>query len=55
MKTVDAQEHPLSVFYSSKFYEVQKDNSPTYHAYSAVLVMNKAKSDAGSPRPISKP
>ena len=50
MKTVDAQEHPLGVFYSSKFYEVQKHVSLTYHAYSAlVLVMNKAKFDALSP------
>ena len=50
MKTVDAQEHPLGVFYSSKFYEVQKNVSLTYHAYSAlVLVMNKAKYDALSP------
>jgi tripartite ATP-independent transporter DctP family solute receptor len=50
MKTVDAQEHPLGVFYSSKFYEVQKYVSLTYHAYSAlVLVMSKAKYDALSP------
>ena len=50
MKTVDAQEHPLGVFYSSKFYEVQKHVSLTYHAYSAlILVMNKAKFDALSP------
>lgn len=50
MKTVDAQEHPLGVFYSSKFYEVQKHVSLTYHAYSAlVLVMNKAKFDALPP------
>jgi tripartite ATP-independent transporter DctP family solute receptor len=47
MKTVDAQEHPLGVFYSSKFFEVQKHVSLTYHAYSAlILVMNKAKFDA---------
>lgn len=47
MKTVDGQEHPLGVFYSSKFYEVQKYVSLTYHAYSAlILVMNKAKFDA---------
>jgi TRAP-type transport system periplasmic protein len=50
MKTVDGQEHPLGVFYSSKFYEVQKHVSLTNHAYSAlVLVMNKAKFDALSP------
>ena len=50
MKTVDAQEHPIGVFYSSKFYEVQKHVSLTYHAYSAlILVMNKAKFDGLSP------
>ena len=50
MKTVDAQEHPLGVFYSSKFYEVQKYVSMTYHAYSAlILVMNKAKFDSLPP------
>jgi TRAP-type transport system periplasmic protein len=47
MKTVDGQEHPLGVFYSSKFYEVQKFVSISNHAYSAlILVMNKAKFDA---------
>jgi tripartite ATP-independent transporter DctP family solute receptor len=50
MKTVDAQEHPIGVFYSSKFFEVQKHVSLTYHAYSAlILVMSKAKFDALSP------
>jgi tripartite ATP-independent transporter DctP family solute receptor len=50
MKTVDAQEHPIGVFYSSKFFEVQKHVSLTYHAYSAlILVMNKAKFDGLSP------
>lgn len=50
MKTVDAQEHPLGVFYSAKFYEVQKYVSITNHAYSAlILIMNKAKFDALSP------
>ncbi len=46
MRTVDAQEHPIGVFWSSKFYEVQKHVSLTYHAYSAiVMVMNKEKFD----------
>lgn len=47
MKTVDAQEHPLGVFVSSKFYEVQKYLSLSQHAYSPLIVaMNKAKFDA---------
>lgn len=50
MKTVDAQEHPIGVFWSAKLYEVQKNLSLTYHAYSALLVvMNKAKFDALTP------
>ncbi len=47
MRTVDAQEHPLGVLWSAKFYEVQKHLSLTNHAYSAlIVVMNKAKFDA---------
>lgn len=47
MKAVDAQEHPLSITWSSGFYEVQKYLSQTHHAYTAlVVVMNKAKFDA---------
>ncbi len=47
MKAVDAQEHPLSITWSSGFYEVQKYLSQTHHAYTAlVLVMNKEKFDA---------
>lgn len=50
MKTVDGQEHPLGVLWSSKFYEVQKHLSITNHAYSPlILVMNKAKFDALPP------
>lgn len=46
MKAVDAQEHPLSITWSSGFYEVQKYLSQTHHAYTAlVLVMNKEKFD----------
>jgi TRAP-type transport system periplasmic protein len=45
-KAFDAQEHPLPVFWSSKFYEVQKFLTLTNHAYSpTVAVMNKAKFD----------
>lgn len=47
MKAVDAQEHPLSITWSSGFYEVQKYLSQTHHAYTAlVVVMNKQKFDA---------
>jgi TRAP-type transport system periplasmic protein len=53
-KAFDAQEHPLPVFWSSKFYEVQKYLTLTNHAYSpTVAVMNKAKFD-GMPAPVQK-
>jgi TRAP-type transport system periplasmic protein len=53
-KAFDAQEHPLPVFWSSKFYEVQKFLSLTNHAYSpTVAVMNKAKFD-GLPPQVQK-
>lgn len=43
---VDAQEHPVGITWSAKFYEVQKHLSVTRHAYTAlVVVMNKAKFD----------
>lgn len=41
-KTVDAQENPIALIYTSKFYEVQKYCSLTGHVYSATaLIMNK--------------
>ena len=47
---VDAQEHPISITWSAKFYEVQKHLTMTRHAYTAMpLVMNKAKFDALAP------
>jgi tripartite ATP-independent transporter DctP family solute receptor len=50
-KAFDSQEHPLPVFWSSKFYEVQKYLTLTNHAYSpTVAVMNKPKFDALSPQ-----
>ncbi len=46
-KAFDAQEHPLPVLWSAKFYEVQKYLTLTNHAYSPIIVaMNKAKFDA---------
>ena len=49
-KAFDAQEHPLPVFWSSKFWEVQKYLSMTNHAYSpTIAVMNKTKFDSLPP------
>jgi tripartite ATP-independent transporter DctP family solute receptor len=47
---VDAQEHPINITYSFKFYEVQKYLSLTEHAYSALaLAMNLNKFNALTP------
>ncbi|MGX2967024.1 TRAP transporter substrate-binding protein [Ursidibacter sp. B-7004-1] len=49
-KAVDAQEHPIGIFWSAKLYEVQKHLSLTNHGYTPlIVVMNKAKFDALSP------
>lgn len=49
-KAVDAQEHPVGIFWSAKLYEVQKHLSLTNHGYTPlIVVMNKAKFDALSP------
>ena len=49
-RAFDAQEHPLPVLWSSKFYEVQKYLTPTNHAYSPIVAaMSKAKYDAMPP------
>lgn len=43
----DAQEHPINVTWSAKFYEVQKHLTISNHVYSPlILVMNKAKFDS---------
>jgi TRAP-type transport system periplasmic protein len=45
--TFDAQEHPINVTWSSKFYEVQKHLTVSNHIYSPLIVsMNKAKFDS---------
>ncbi|MCZ8856454.1 DctP family TRAP transporter solute-binding subunit [Escherichia albertii] len=50
IRTIDAQEHPINVVWSAKFYEVQKYLSLTHHAYSPLLVViNKAKFDGLTP------
>ena len=42
----DAQEHPINVTWSSKFYEVQKHLTVSNHVYSPlIVVMNKGKFD----------
>lgn len=45
--TFDAQEHPINVTWSAKFYEVQKHLTVSNHVYSPLMVvMNKAKFDS---------
>jgi TRAP-type transport system periplasmic protein len=45
--TFDAQEHPINVTWSSKFYEVQKHLTVSNHVYSPlILSMNKVKFDS---------
>ncbi len=45
--TFDAQEHPINVTWSSKFYEVQRHLTVSNHVYSPlILAMNKAKFDS---------
>jgi tripartite ATP-independent transporter DctP family solute receptor len=47
---VDAQEHPVEITHSAKFYEVQKHLTMTRHAFTAMpVVLNKAKFDALAP------
>ncbi|MDH2998428.1 hypothetical protein A1D22_10495 [Pasteurellaceae bacterium LFhippo2] len=49
-KAVDAQEHPVGIFWSAKLFEVQKHLSLTNHGYTPlIVVMNKAKFDGLSP------
>ncbi|OOF88124.1 hypothetical protein BKG93_00025 [Rodentibacter ratti] len=49
-RAVDAQEHPIGIFWSVKLYEVQKYLSLTNHGYTPlIVVMNKAKFDGLSP------
>ncbi|WP_439257004.1 TRAP transporter substrate-binding protein [Lonepinella sp. BR2271] len=49
-RAVDAQEHPIGIFWSNKLFEVQKYLSLTNHGYTPlIVVMNKAKFDKLSP------
>lgn len=46
-RAVDAQEHPVGIFWSAKLFEVQKYLSLTNHGYTPlIVVMNKAKFDS---------
>jgi TRAP-type C4-dicarboxylate transport system substrate-binding protein len=46
-KVIDGQENPVAVFYSAKFWEVQKYFSLTGHVYSpAPIMISKKKWDA---------
>lgn len=46
-RAVDAQEHPVGIFWSAKLYEVQKYLSLTNHGYTPlIVVMNKKKFDS---------
>lgn len=50
MGAVDAQEHPIAITWSAKFYEVQKHLTMSRHAYTAMpVVIGKAKFDALAP------
>jgi tripartite ATP-independent transporter DctP family solute receptor len=50
MGAVDAQEHPIAITHSAKFYEVQKHLTMSRHAYTAMpLVMSKTRFDALAP------
>lgn len=42
-RAIDAQEHPINVTYSAKFYEVQKYLTLTHHAYSPLIVVMNLK------------
>ncbi|WP_373820308.1 TRAP transporter substrate-binding protein [Glaesserella sp.] len=49
-RAVDAQEHPIGIFWSAKLFEVQKHLSLTNHGYTPlIVVMNKAKFDSLTP------
>jgi tripartite ATP-independent transporter DctP family solute receptor len=42
-KTVDAEENPIALVYTSKFYEVQKFYSLTGHVYSSTMLITNKK------------
>lgn len=49
-KAIDAQDHPISVTFSARFYESQKYMSVTHHAYTPLLLcMNLKKFQSLSP------
>ncbi|KKM09847.1 C4-dicarboxylate ABC transporter substrate-binding protein [Clostridiales bacterium PH28_bin88] len=52
--TVDAQENPISLIYTTKFYEVQKYVSKTGHVYAATLVLINDKFFTSLPTDLQK-
>lgn len=52
--TVDAQENPISLIYTTKFYEVQKYVSKTGHVYAATLVLINDKFFTSLPADLQK-
>ena len=53
-KTVDAQENPINLVYSSKFYEVQKFYSLTGHLFAVVPLVVSDKWFQGLPQDVQK-
>jgi TRAP-type transport system periplasmic protein len=53
-KTIDAQENPIAIIYTAKFFEVQKHLSLTGHFYSPALLLMADKAYNGLPKDIQK-
>jgi len=53
-KTIDAQENPIAIIYTAKFYEVQKYLSLTGHFYSPALLLMAEKAYSSLPKDIQK-
>lgn len=53
-KTIDGQENPIAVIYTSKIYEVQKYLSLTGHFYSPAMLLMSAKAFDSLPGDIQK-
>ena len=53
-KTVDGEENPISLVYTSKFYEVQKFYSLTGHVYSATMLLTNKDFFEKLPKDLQK-
>jgi tripartite ATP-independent transporter DctP family solute receptor len=53
-KTVDAQENPIPLIYTTKFYEVQKYLTLSGHVYAATALLMNDKFFAGLPKDLQK-